>query len=226
MGQTLDLQLHQIDFILHGNHIPWTLLQKLIGYPLMTRFLDYCYLLWGTLYIFTIYWMALSRRSFLRIQYFFSLAACWIIIGNILAGFLASAGPCFFDKVTSATSNPYQHMMTYLNAIPELSVTRVQTFLWQARSQEILIPWGGISAMPSMHVSIAVLSALAFADISKAFAVTMGIFAIIVQIGSVHLGFHYAIDGYLATVATLAIWFATKWMLRCLGLAETLQKAH
>ena len=32
-------------------------------------------------------------------------------------------------------------------------------------------------------------------------------FASVVLVGSVHLGWHYAVDGYLSIVATLAIWW-------------------
>jgi hypothetical protein len=162
--------------------------------------------------------MAMSRRSFLRIQYFCSLAACWILIGNVMAKVLASAGPCFFDRVTDTGVNPYQHMMGYLRTIPNLKAIHIQDFLWDARSQDILIPWGGISAMPSMHVSIAVLTALAFSNINKGFALIMWTFALIIQIGSVHLGSHYAIDGYISALATVVIWFTIKNLLIYLGL--------
>jgi hypothetical protein len=33
------------------------------------------------------------------------------------------------------------------------------------------------------------------------------LFTAIVQVGSVHLGWHYAIDGYLAIVGTLLVWW-------------------
>lgn len=218
INQTYDLQLHRVDYFIHGNQIPWNLMQGFIGHPLITRFIDYCYLLWGTLYLFTIFWMGVSRRSFLRIHYFSSLAACWILAGNVMAKFLASAGPCFFDKVTDTSNNPYQPMMVYLHTIPNLKAIHIQNFLWHARSQDILIPWGGISAMPSMHVSIAVLTALAFSNINRMFALIMCAFALIIQIGSVHLGSHYAVDGYISALTTVAIWFTIKKLLLYLGL--------
>lgn len=218
--ETNDLFFHNIDYIIHGKAIPWDILQRIIGHPLITKFIDFCYLFWGTLYLFTIYWMTVSRRSFLRVQYFYSLAASWIIIGNIAATYLASVGPCFFNKIITNGTNPYNHMMMYLRGIPNLKAVQIQDVLWHTRSNAIFIPWGGISAMPSMHVSIAILTALAFSNINRWFAFAMYIFAFIIQIGSVHLGCHYAIDGYISILATLAIWLTTKKLLLLLGLKE------
>ncbi|MDF4804113.1 phosphatase PAP2 family protein, partial [Vibrio parahaemolyticus] len=31
-------------------------------------------------------------------------------------------------------------------------------------------------------------------------------FAVIIQIGSVHLGWHYAVDGYASTLTTFTLW--------------------
>jgi membrane-associated phospholipid phosphatase len=112
-------------------------------------------------------------------------------------------------------------MMGYLRAIPDLKAVQIQDVLWHTRTHEIFIPWGGISAMPSMHVSIATLTALAFSNINKWFSFTMILLALIIQVGSVHLGCHYAIDGYISVLATLAIWFTTERLLQFFGLSKT-----
>ena len=61
--------------------------------------------------------------------------------------------------------------------------------------------------MPSMHLSIACLFAILGWRISKAWGISATIFLALILVGSVHLGYHYAIDGYAAIVATLAIWW-------------------
>jgi len=64
--------------------------------------------------------------------------------------------------------------------------------------------------MPSMHVSMAMLFALSISKISRAAAVGAWIFMGTIFVASVHLAYHYAVDGYVAIVATLAIWAVAK----------------
>jgi hypothetical protein len=206
-AETFDLKFHQIDFFLHGNNIPWGLLQPIFGYPLITKTIDFLYLRWCSFFLFTLLWMALSKRRYLRMQFFLSLISCWIIIGNLLARLLASAGPCYFGKVVDSAPDPYVSMMAYLRSIPGLWAVGIQDTLWQSHINGIFMPLGGISAMPSMHVSIAVLLALVFSRVNFFLGAFFSLFALIIQIGSVHLGWHYAIDGYVSTIMTILIWF-------------------
>jgi hypothetical protein len=64
----------------------------------------------------------------------------------------------------------------------------------------------GISAMPSMHVSIAFLFVMFSWRVSFCLGIAATAYCIVIFLGSVHLGYHYAVDGYVAIVATLIIW--------------------
>jgi hypothetical protein len=48
----------------------------------------------------------------------------------------------------------------------------------------------------------------------------MTLFAIVIFIGSIHLGWHYAIDGYASALATAAIWIAVGRLLRWSGASQ------
>ena len=107
--------------------------------------------------------------------------------------------------------------MTYLEAANreyELGALRIQQFLWDSFTSGELVTGAGISAMPSMHVVTSLLIALVCWRISRPLGVAMVIFLVVILIGSVHLGYHYAIDGYAAIVITLAIWSGVGWLVR------------
>ncbi len=211
---SFDSWLYRIDKILHFNYSPWEILHPLVGYPIITLFIDFCYLAWGSIFVYSLLYMACHGDRRLRLQFFISLACCWILIGNILAIVLSSAGPCYFSEVTGATVSPYAELFDYLRSIPGLKAVGIQSSLWQAFQAGHFMPLGGISAMPSMHVSIAVLLALLYRNMNRWLGWAFTGFAIHVQIGSVHLGWHYAVDGYLSAIMTILIWKGSGWMLR------------
>ena len=68
--------------------------------------------------------------------------------------------------------------------------------------------------MPSMHVAEAVLFAILGWKANRWLGEALTLFALITQVGSVHLGWHYAIDGYLAAVAVVPIWLLGGWIAR------------
>jgi hypothetical protein len=200
-----------------GLHIvpPWRILQPLLGHPLITGPINLAYGLWFVLMVGIWLWQAMSLRApRLRMQYFLSFVLCWALLGNVAATWLSSAGPCYFAAVTGLP-DPYAPLMAYLRAadqsFPILSLA-IQDQLWSVYSAGDLAIGSGISAMPSMHVSCAVLFALLGWRSGRALGIALTAFAAVVVVGAVHLGWHYAIDGYAALVGTLAIWWAVgKW---------------
>ncbi len=67
----------------------------------------------------------------------------------------------------------------------------------------------GISAMPSLHNAMAVLFACAAWHANRRMGWLFSGYAVLIWIGSIHLGWHYAIDGIVAAVLTIAIWKLT-----------------
>lgn len=207
-----------VDRVIHLGSHPWLLIHPLVGKPGITQAIDLLYTIWFYLLFLTLLWMALSSRVRLRIQFFISFILIWIMLGTIGAMLFSSAGPCFFHEVTG-TPGPYGPLMDYLkssgygHSMPLLAVHN-QSLVWGWYSQGVEPAFGhGISAMPSIHVATAVLLTLAGWQLHRLVGGVLAVYALAVQVGSVHLGWHYAIDGYIAALATLAIWKGVGWYL-------------
>jgi membrane-associated phospholipid phosphatase len=67
-----------------------------------------------------------------------------------------------------------------------------------------------LSAMPSLHVAIAFLTVLYFWGKSRAIASVAFAYFLIILAGSVYLGWHYALDGYIGTIMVWTVWALTK----------------
>jgi membrane-associated phospholipid phosphatase len=81
-----------------------------------------------------------------------------------------------------------------------------QVGLWEAYQNHVWLPFGGISAMPSLHIAITVLLALVGWRINHYAGVLLTAYVVITQIGAVMLGWHYAVDGYVSILLTVLLW--------------------
>ncbi len=200
-----------VDRMLHFGRDPWALLQPLFGYPVVTFSINVLYNLWFPVMFGVLYWQAFSLKNEpLRQRYFSSFFLCWIINGTILAMVLSSVGPCFYGELNPAVDDPYQGLMAYLrqaNEIYPIWSLATQDMLWQFYSKDELGFGSGISAMPSLHVSIAFLQALLGYQVNRKLGHALAAFCAVIVIGSIHLGWHYAADGYLAIIVTVIIWW-------------------
>jgi hypothetical protein len=185
------------------------MLHPLLGHPAVTRTVDVLYILWLPLNAAVLIWQGWSRGSE-RSRFFLSYVLVYILLGTAAAIVLPAAGPCYYQSVTGEQS-PYAPLMAYLTGLDAeqpLIALRVQRTLWENYITGGNMPFVGISAMPSVHVAVAVLFVLLGRRTSPWLGLAFAVHAAVVLVGSVHLGWHYAVDGYVSIVATLAIWWA------------------
>jgi len=143
-------------------------------------------------------------------QFFMTNILILFVIGNFMATILSSAGPCYYEKVTRYTeNNPFRPLMEKLhtinNDIPLVAV-ELQGNLWKNYVKKRRVFGNYISAMPSVHVAFAALFALTLSAINIYLGIVGWAYWLVILIGSVILGWHYALDGYFATLITIALW--------------------
>ncbi|MDA5193627.1 phosphatase PAP2 family protein [Govanella unica] len=207
-----------LDQMLHGGVAPWELTHAMFGSPFATVAINAAYNLWFfVMWVFLFLQIVRVYAHQERVRFILAFVLCWLVIGSLFAFLLSSAGPCYFGRVVLGVADPFAPMMTRLEVIDQgftatgsyfgVWALDTQNLLWDmARSSETHVG-SGISAMPSMHVSVATLLALSAFRIRRWFGWIMAGYAVMIQIGSVHLGWHYALDGYLSAVLTVIIWW-------------------
>ena len=206
-----DAQFAAWENFLHGGRQPWEWLQPLFGHPYTTDAIDMLYLAWFYVGGIVLFWQMLSlRRPRLRMQFFLSIVLIWVLLGNVAAVALSSAGPCYYGRVTGLP-DPFAPLMDYLQGADDvvfLWALAVQEELWKTYLDPSAGVLHGISAMPSLHVAAAFCYTLLGFAVSRLLGLALGLFTAVTLIGSVHLGWHYAIDGYAGMLGAYAIWRA------------------
>lgn len=204
-----DMFWADIDRALHFGVDPWRLLHPVLGHPDVTKFINIIYNGWLPVKYFILYWMLFSLKDpYTRMQFFFACILTWIVNGTILAVLFSSAGPCFYQQITGA--DRFGELMSYLSGVDpdnKIWAVRTQAMLWDAYTGGILKFGSGISAMPSLHVASAFLFLLiGLRSGHMILKILSVLFYLSILVGSVHLGWHYAVDGYLSTAVTLVLW--------------------
>lgn len=203
----LDPLFSRMDVWIHGRHA-WEVLQPVLGYPVVTYAINAIYNLWVVFFYVVFCAVAIwVEQPALRRRFLIAFALCWILLGNVAAILLPSVGPCFYGLFYA--DDPYVGLMQYLRGVDQvlpLAALDVQEMLitWWRRGDPGLAR--GISAMPSMHVSIACLMMLLSWRLGRGWAVAGTLFLVCIFLGSIHLGYHYAVDGYASLIVTPLIW--------------------
>ena len=221
-GYTWDTTFAEWDAAIFAGHQAWEVLHPLLGYEAVTKLLDFIYFLWtllcATFWILAFISPKLSAQE--KHHYLLASLLSWIVIGLFTASYFAAGGPVYYYEFTG-DKQLYSGLLEYLRnfvAVNETGLTTsslyvndIQKYLWQAHLDEIPTP-GGISAMPSMHNAQAVLFAILAYKLSRTFGHLMLAYAIAIFLGSIHLAWHYAVDGIIAALMVAPIWYMAGWL--------------
>ncbi len=205
-----DARLAAADAWVHGGKDPWRWLQPLLGHQLATRAIQITYVGGWIIALCTVPAIIGSSRELahIRQRFFLTYLFAWIVLGNLVAGLFMSAGPVYFGNVTGDAAR-FAEQIAYLSFSEGRlhSNFDLQRMLWTLHEQGRTELGSGISAFPSLHVAMATLLALTGWAINRWAGIGGTVFLVVILAGSVHLGWHYAIDGYVSMIAVAAVWF-------------------
>jgi hypothetical protein len=209
-----DRTLSTFDQLLHFGMLPHQILAPLLEHPFATFLLNITYNMWFVVMIAFFMWQGFQKHdSALRQRYLIAYLLTWLLGTCVIGTILSSAGPCFFGFVDSGP-DPYAGLMTYLartNEIYPIWAVPTQALLWQSH----LDGFGevqGVSAMPSMHVATTILYICCAVASGKRWLIwCTSAFSLAIFLGSIMLGWHYAVDGYVGAIVALACWKGAGW---------------
>ena len=198
------------DATLHFGTQPWEILFPFLKIAFVTTALSFVYKTWFLAKFGVLFWQAFAvKRPLLREQFFITYMLSWIINGTILATLFSSAGPCYYHHMVEGP-NPYGPLMEFLHESDKILPVWdlfAQDYLWHSYENLSAGLFSGISAMPSMHISLSFLFALVGWRVGRKTGMFFTVYLILMFVGSVHLGWHYAIDGYVGALVTLLLWW-------------------
>jgi hypothetical protein len=174
---------------------PWIILNSLFGWA--SPVIDRVYVTWAPIKFATFIILLLMPETKLKarclISYFLMMAA--VALGEYL---FSSAGPVFFEDFGFGTR------FRTLPIEPWVELTRHYLLVdYRHTGGEI---GGGISAMPSLHVAAALWVALVARRYHRIIGYLAFAYFTLIVIGSIQLGWHYAVDAIAGIGITITAW--------------------
>lgn len=185
---------------------PWQITHSLLG-SFATDWWAWIYtFVWGGILAYTKSFVAIYGSRRFVATFYTAMLSTWIVGGWMMAYCFSAAGPVFahlYDPGFQPRFEPLRQSLDLLLA-QDNAVRTTQAYLSGAVEQLTAVRGGGISAMPSMHLgacTIYVCAARGTRWLVPAIA-----FWLVIFIGSVHFGYHYAIDGIAAAIIAALCW--------------------
>jgi len=201
-----DTLLADIDAFLHfgnpGEHLHALIPEWIAGY-LVNAYT----LVWVSLWFGLLGFIALQRDALLRRHYFWSMAVTMVLLGTVGATLLSSVGPIFYEALIGGTR--FAPLMdTVRNGAAGEITFKTAGYLLSAFKGDGDIIGTGISAMPSMHIAIVTLNAVMLTSLNRWIGAAAWGYVLVILTGSVYLGWHYALDGYVSIALVPLIWWS------------------
>jgi hypothetical protein len=181
---------------------PWAISQAIFGAA--TPAIDLIYAVWLPTQLVVMFSVMLRPPSPAKSRALTAYFLCWFVLGVAAAVAFSSVGPIFYDRLYGGS---------HFSGLGDALRTRGATFaltesdaMWVSYAQDRPGLIAGISAMPSLHVAISFWMILAARSIAPRLTWLAVAYFLFVWIASVHLGWHYLLDGAAGALGVLGIW--------------------
>jgi hypothetical protein len=192
-GFWADPYLANIDHAIFGVD-PWQLVRSDFLSPIYAK----AYVSWFAITFTTMGVLAFSTNP--DNQRILTLYLAALILGGTIGQYiLPSAGPMFYELVGFG---PRFHELVATN---DPIYSGFAHYLWRNFTSGSADIGTGISAMPSMHVSMAVWTVIAARASWKPLGIPAALYALTVWLGSIASGWHYATDGIVGATLVLSL---------------------
>ena len=194
-GFWADEVLADLDFWLFGAD-PWIWLHENLSR--ISAILDRAYISWAPIKFLTLLLLILMPQNLSR-----SRLLCTYFITVSLGAFgqyaLPSAGPIFFERIGMGERYSAMPIAPWAEA--------AASYLWHDFTHGNGKIGTGISAMPSMHVATAAWIGLVVRKQLPSLQIFGWAYFFLICVGSVYLGWHYAIDIIGGVLAVTIAWY-------------------
>lgn len=217
-GFSLDSHLASVDRSILGSDA-WQITHGMLPSPWVTQVIDILYHpLFFPMTIAIALCSFMAPQSELRFRYLLGYTLLWSVVGSMFAFLMPAAGPCFdyFFHGSEVDFRPLTDLIAqqhaYLKSVgaPGLYSPTYQEHLLSLFGADGVALGGGISAIPSLHNGMTALFVCFAISWKRKLAFVLIPYSLIIWFGSIHLGWHYAIDGIVGNLLAIACWMMTR----------------
>jgi hypothetical protein len=202
------------DRVLHFNHYPFQVVVSFVESMgawapegLALFYMAWFFIMGGTCF----YCLFIDSSFYRHMRFIWAYLLSWVILGSFCAVLFSSVGPIFFRDFYPHPPDLYRQFADHFDDATGFLKIVFDTKQWLLRMarNDLILDLNAISAMPSLHVGIAWLLVLYWGTVNRWVMILAAIFFLMIFLGSIYFGFHYAIDSYFSMIGISLIWWGS-----------------